>query len=56
MEHISQSKTDSKDFIYSLSDKIHSDDTINDADEKYDEESASVVESNENKKKERKII
>ena len=56
MEHISQSKTDSKDFIYSLSDKIYSDDTINDAEEKYDDESASVVESNENKKKERKII
>ena len=43
----------SKDFIYSLSDKINSDDSINDADEKYDDESTSVVES---KKKERKKI
>ena len=43
----------SKDFIYSLSDKINSDDPINDADEKYDDESTSVVES---KKKERKKI
>ena len=47
MEHISESKSDSKDFIYSLLDKIKSDDTI--ADEKYDDKSTSVVEYNDEK-------